>query len=132
MSALVCFTSPHGLLALPVAVVRGVVDHLDVVPLPAPAPVGVAGLLRPGREALPVLDVLGTDGRHLLLLSVGGRRFGLIAGEVTHVQKPAAGALGPSPAGPAGALIAGTLRTADGTVLVVDEHALAARLDRAS
>lgn len=128
MSALVCFTTPHGALALSVGVARGVIDHAGVIPLPEPVP-GIAGLLRPEREALPVLDVLGAAGRHVLLLSVAGRRFGLIAGEVTHVLRLGELTIGPPPDGPSGTLIAGTLRTVDGTVLVVDEHALVARLD---
>lgn len=126
MSAVVCFRTGYGTFGLPVAVVRGVIDHAGVVPLPEPRP-GVAGLLRPEREALPVLDVLGADGRHLLLLLVAGRRFALVAGEVTGVRRD--GEAAPPPAdGTLGPLLSGALRTAGGTVLLVDPAALAGRL----
>lgn len=130
MSAVVCFTTEHGTLGLPVSAVRGVVDRVELAPMPAPRP-GVAGLLRPDREALPVLDVFG-DGVHLLLLLVAGRRFGLIAGEVTGVVRTPEDAPEPMGAAAYGDLIAGTVRGDGQTILLVDEHALLSRLDGSS
>lgn len=128
MSAHVCFRSPHGLLAVPVARTRGVVDHEPLTPLPV-ARLGVAGVLRPEQEALVVLDVLGAGGAHILLLDEGGRRFGLLVEEVTDVLRISDETLSGPPPGQQEALLVATARTAAGTILLVDVAALARRLD---
>lgn len=129
MSAYVRFRSPHGVLGVPVTATRGVLDHGPLTPLPVPRP-GVAGVHdADGRAPLVVLDVLGPDGLHVLVLEDGGRHFGLIAEAVLDVVRVAEGAVGPPPAGQLDVLLSGIARTPAGTVLLVDVSALAQRLD---
>jgi chemotaxis signal transduction protein len=127
VKALVCFTSAHGPMAAPVEAVRAVLEHEELTPLPSARP-GVAGILRPETDALPVLDVLAPPGEHVLVLEAGGLRFGLCVTAVTDVIRVDDSAARPAPAGQDEPLVRGLVRTGDGNVQLVDLDGLAARL----
>jgi chemotaxis signal transduction protein len=86
---------------------------------------GVAGLVMDGDSALPVLSVLGSDGDRLLVLEVGGRRFGLLVEEVSGVAAVDEERLTPPPEGQATPLITGVLDSDQEVALVIDVGVLA-------
>jgi chemotaxis signal transduction protein len=110
--------------AVPVQDVRQVrvTDHLSLLPSGRE---GVAGLIRQGDVAMPVLSVLGSDGDRLLVLEVDGRRFGLLVEEVSGVADVDEQRLGPPPEGQAGTLVTGVLDLGQDMALVIDAGLLA-------
>lgn len=107
--------------------VRAVLEPHGIVALPDPRP-GVLGLLRPDREALPVLAPFGTQGAHVVVLDCGTRRFGLLVERVLGLTRVPDSAIGPPPEGQADALLRATADLPDGRILILDVERLAARL----
>lgn len=122
MTKVVRFRTGGGNYAVLVEHAREVRSADGLVPLPSPA-AGVVGMLRRGDEAVPVLDALGSGGRHVLVVESEGRVFGLVAEEVLGV-KPVGGIDAP-PRGQEHALVAGVVQEAGELVLVADVDALA-------
>lgn len=129
MKGYVLFRSGSARYAVRVSETRRVVPAAGLEPLPAPRP-GVAGLLRGEGEPLPVLEGLHPDTGQVLELDAGGRRFGLLVGEVTGVLRESAGELGPPPGGQQDAVIAGTVhdRPDGAPALLLDATVLGRRL----
>lgn len=126
MRALVVFRTPAGRYAVDVACTGGVVEVEQLQPLPDPLP-GVDGLLHVGGDVLPLLSVLGGPGAHAVVVESGGRRFALLAEEVTGVVKIRDDGVAPPPAGQDSAIVTGVV-TAAGDALLVDPAVLAERL----
>jgi chemotaxis signal transduction protein len=129
MRTIVRFRTSEGDYAVPVEEVSEVQSAAGLTPLPAPRP-GVAGLMRRGDDALPVLTVLGALGRHVVVIDKGARSFGLLVEEVTGVQQIDEARIGDPPPGQVRDLVAGVLNEDGGLVLLLDVDALAGRLDR--
>lgn len=127
MTKVVRFRTGTGTYAVPVEQAREVRAADGVVPLPSPG-AGVAGMLRRGDEAVPVLDVLGGGGRHVLVVESQGRVFGLVAEEVLGVET--VGRIDPAPPGQDHPLVAGVVQEADELLLVADVDALARTVAR--
>jgi purine-binding chemotaxis protein CheW len=127
MTTVVCFRAGETAYAVPVEDVREVraVDRLT--PLPEARP-GVVGLLTYRDRPLSVLDTLGSGSRQVLLLDRGERAFGLLVEEVTGVVTYD-GEIGDPPAGQAGNLVAGVIKTSEGMALLVDTAALDRQFD---
>ncbi|WP_205695537.1 chemotaxis protein CheW [Conexibacter sp. SYSU D00693] len=127
MRALVVVHQGEQRFALPAEATRAVLEPVGLVDLPSPRP-GVAGVLRPDRLGLPVLDVLAADGEHVVVLEAAGRRFGVLVGRVAEVVRVPDDALGPPPAGQAEPLVTASAQTIHGAVMVLDPERLAAVL----
>lgn len=123
MRSLVQFRTAQGQFAVPVEVAREVRPAKGLSPLPAPRP-GVAGVLLERDEALTVIDVLGSGSRHILVLVVGDRAFGLLVDEVLGVTRVADDAVGPPPPGQTTGIVAGVVNLPSGAMLLVDPAAL--------
>lgn len=139
----VVVATPHGRCALDVSVVLGVraVDAMDSFPVPRP---GVVGVLDHEGEALPVLSVLGSTGRHVVLAEApdpdgdhasdgadqrkAGFRFGLLVDQVVGVERFGDADIAPPPAGQDRAVIGGVHHAEDGLRLVLDVEVLSGRL----
>lgn len=122
MTKVVRFRTGTGTYAVPVEHAREVRSADDVVPLPSPG-AGVAGMVRRGDDAVPVLDALGAGGRHVLVVESEGRVFGLVAEEVLGVE--VVGRIDPAPPGQDHRLVSGVVHEADALLLVADVDALA-------
>jgi chemotaxis signal transduction protein len=132
MTTLVFFRCGDGRYAVPVHSTLGVRPPVGLVPLPRPAP-GVVGLL-PGDPPITVVSVLGRDatgGRgHVLLLTDGTRRGGLLVDAVTQVARVPTATLAGSPGGQALELIEGVVSVGGQMVLLADVGALLGETDR--
>lgn len=126
MTKVVRFRTGSGTYAVPVEQAREVRPADTVVPLPSPG-AGVAGMLRRGDEAVPVLDALGAGGRHVLVVESEGRVFGVVAEEVLGVE--AVGRIDPAPSGQDHPLVAGVVQEPDALLLIADVDALARTMD---
>jgi chemotaxis signal transduction protein len=81
-----------------------------------------------GRGALSVLSVLGSQGKHVLVVEDGALAFGLLVDEVVGVQTVDDAAIDEPPAGQDRAVVAGVV-TGDGSVmLLLDLEVLRGRL----
>ena len=135
LAGVVCFRAGGGSWAVDVASTRRVRPAASLVALPDPLP-GVVGLLEePDAPPLPVLDLAGTatekpTAQHVLELEAGGRRFGLLATEVTGVLRDERARVGPPPDGQDEPTVCGTVALEEGTALLIDPEALALRLRR--
>ena len=98
MSAIVRFRTPDGDFAVPVEQVTEVRLLDGLRPLPAPRE-GVAGLLANGDGSLTVLSILGSQGRHVMVVDDGDLTFGLLVDEVLGVQHVDESEINPPPAG---------------------------------
>jgi chemotaxis signal transduction protein len=127
VKTIVRFRTPHGDYAVPVEEVSEVRSAAGLTPLPAPRP-GVAGLMRSGDEALPVLTILAATGRHVVVIDRGARSFGLLVEEVTAVHEIDEASIGVSPSGQDRELVSGVLSDDDGLVLLLDVDAVAGKL----
>ncbi|HYF26683.1 MAG TPA: chemotaxis protein CheW [Baekduia sp.] len=123
MKAVLVLDAELGRFALDVLAARAVLEPHGLVALPSPRP-GVLGLLRPERHALPVLDRLGSTGRHVVVVETAGRRFGLLVGRVDGVEPVAADAVSPPPPGQDEPIVAGRVATAAETLLLLDPDVL--------
>jgi chemotaxis signal transduction protein len=121
------FRTAEGAYAVPVEQVREVRSAAGLVPLPAPLP-GVAGLMRLDTGALPVLAILGTRGRHIVVIDKGPLSFGLLVDEVTRVTQVDDAQIGAPPPGQDHPLVSGVLHGDEGLVMLLDVDALATRL----
>lgn len=121
---MVRFRAGSGRYALPAQDVREVRTGDGVSILPG-SRTGVAGLIKWDGVALPVLALFGPGRKRMLVVEAGGRRFGLLAEEVTGVVVVDERRLGPPPAGQDGELVAGVLDAGDDLVLVLDPVAIA-------
>ena len=126
MRTMVCFRTVDGRFALPIESTLSVRKIEGMVNLPAPRP-GVLGVL-PGDPPLSVLTSLGAGGDHVLIVVTQEMRYGLQVLEVLGVRRFEDDEMGPAPDGQQQGIISGTLGGADELTLVVDAHALAARL----
>ena len=122
MTTVVCFRAGGTEYAVPVENVREVRSRVGLLPLPTPRP-GVVGFLSDQGGALTVIAPLGAGQDHVLLLDHEDRAFGLLVDEVTGVLTTSA-EIGAPPAGQAGHLISGVLKTPESLVLLVDVGAL--------
>lgn len=131
MRTIVRFRTADGDYAIPVEQVSEVRSATELAPLPAPLP-GVAGLMRRGDGAVPVLAVLGPQGRHAVIIEKGTLSFGLLVEEVTGVLQIDEAHIGAPPPGQDRPLVSGVLKDEAGLglVLVLDVDALAGRLTR--
>jgi chemotaxis signal transduction protein len=129
----VAFRARGAAWAIEVEHVRRVHAEAEVVALPDPRP-GVEGVMAPtaGGEALPVLTMLQSAGRHLLEVDACGRRFALRVDEVLGVRRDVV--LSPAPDGQddelACAVVTGVGPSGD-AALLLDAEAVARRLSRA-
>ena len=97
--ALLLLRTPAGRCALRVEEAAGVRRHADLEALPGALPV-VAGVLREGGEALPVLAPFGPDGAHLVIVDAPPtERFALLVEEVEGVVRIDEDELAAAPAG---------------------------------
>jgi chemotaxis signal transduction protein len=126
---IVRFRTVEGDYAVPVEHVSKVLSASALTPLPAPRP-GVAGLMSRGDEALPVLEILGPSGRHVVVIDAGPVSFGLLVEEVTRIQHVDEARIDAPPSGQDRALVSGVLNDEPGLVLLLDVDALAAKLGR--
>jgi chemotaxis signal transduction protein len=126
MKTMVCFRTVDGRFALPIESTLSVRKIEGMVNLPAPRP-DVLGVL-PGDPPLSVLTSLGAGGDHVLIIVAQEMRYGLQVLEVLGVRRFEDDQMGPPPDGQEQGIISGTLGGADELTLVVDAHALAARL----
>jgi chemotaxis signal transduction protein len=127
MTTFVRFRTPKGECAIPVDQVREVRLATGLRPLPAPRE-GVVGLLPREDDALSVLAVLGSVGRHVMVVDDGTLEFGLLVDEVLGVQNVEDASIDQPPAGQDRAVVAGVV-SGDGTVmLVLDLEVLRGRL----
>lgn len=117
----------RGAYALPVEATSAVLEPIGLEPLPSPRP-GVLGLLRPQRHGLPVLDVLDTEGEHVVVVEAAGRRFGLLVAAVSGVVRVPPSAFGPAPEGQELRVVCARAATVHGSVLVLDPVVLAQQL----
>ena len=127
MSTIVRFRTSRGYYAVPVELVSEVRSAAGLTPLPAPRP-GVAGLMRRGDEALPVLAILDSSGRHVVVIDKGPLSFGLLVDEVTGVHQVDETLIGAPPPGQDRVLVSGVVNDEDGLVLLLDVDALAGKL----
>jgi chemotaxis signal transduction protein len=126
MIAMVRFRAAGASYAIPVSDVRQVRQAAEVSALPA-ARTGVAGVIRQGGAALPVLSILGGAPKQVLLLEAGGRGYGLLVEEVSTVTNVDERGFGPPPDGQDVGLVTGVLETDAELVLVMDAAALGTR-----
>ena len=127
MRTIVRFRTSDGDYAVFVEQVTEVQSAADLTPLPAPKP-GVAGLMRRGEDALPVLDLLGPVGRQVIVIDRGALSFGLLVDEVTGVHAIEDARIGAPPPGQDRGLVSGVLSDEGDLVLLLDVDALAGRL----
>lgn len=127
MSTVVRFRTSKGEYALSVELVSEVRSATALTPLPTPR-ADVAGLMRRGDEALPVLAVLDSSGRHVVVVDNGPLSFGLLVEEVTGVHQVDETRIGSPPPGQDGTLVSGVFHDEEGLVLLLDVDALAGRL----
>lgn len=128
MKTLVRFRTDRGLFAVPVDQTRAVYPADGIVPLPEPR-ADVAGVLARPEGALTVLTALGAGDRHVLVLDIADRPFGLLVEEVTGLQRVDDADIGPPPDGQASSIVVGVVAAAGDMVLLVDAAALARRLE---
>ena len=126
MIAMVRFRAAGGSYAVAVRDVRQVRQAAEVSALPS-ARAGVAGVIRQGGAALPVLSVLGGTAEQVLLLETGGRGYGLLVETVSAVTEVDERQLGPPPDGQDAGLVTGVLNAGPELVLVLDAAALSGR-----
>jgi chemotaxis signal transduction protein len=126
MKTMVCFRTCNGRFALAVESTLSVRNMDGMVHLPSPRE-GVVGVL-PGDPPLSVLSVLGAGGDHVLVVVADEVRYGLNVLEVIGVRRFDDGQIGPPPHGQLDGLISGTVSGGDELMLVIDAHAMAARL----
>lgn len=127
MRTIVRFRTAEGVYAVPVEQVSEVRSTTELARLPAPMP-GVAGLMRRGDGALPVLEILGSRGRHVVIIEKGPLSFGLLVEEVTGVFQVDEARIGEPPPGQDRPFVSGVLNDETGLVLFLDVDALAGRL----
>jgi chemotaxis signal transduction protein len=123
---MVCFVSAGAAYCLPVEAARAVLPARGVITLPAGRP-DVTGIL-PGNPPLSVLSVLGSGGRHILVIEADGKRFGLLVDAVSGLRRIDETDIRPAPDGQQRRLVSGTVDAGDGLILVADPAVLAERL----
>jgi chemotaxis signal transduction protein len=131
MNGVLRFRMGEGDWAIDVRNVRRIVAAGPLQPLPAPLP-GIIGLLAGAIDGppIPVLAPERPDeGRHVIVLEAGTRRFGLRVSEVTGVLRGEQVRMGPAPAGQDERLVTGTVETPTGSALLLDAYALSDRLE---
>ena len=126
MIAMVQFRAAGARYAIPVRDVLQVRQAAQMSALPA-ARAGVAGVIRQGGAALPVLSVLDGAGAQVLLLETGGRGYGLLVEAVSAIVEVDERQLGPPPEGQDGGLVTGVLDAGPELLLVLDAASLGAR-----
>jgi chemotaxis signal transduction protein len=126
MTTMMCFQAGGGRYCLAVQAARGVQRAERIVPLPGSA-TDVVGVIQ-GDPPLTVIAPLGAGGRQILVVEVGGKRFGLLVDVVTGLRQVAAGDIAAAPAGQRLDLISGTAESYGDLFLVVDPARLASRL----
>jgi chemotaxis signal transduction protein len=129
VTTIVRFRTASGDYALPVEAVDEVRFAADLTPLPTPQP-GVAGVMPRGDDVLTVLSILGSEGRHVIVVAHEGMTFGLLVDEVTGVHRVDDALIGPPPHGQDGESVTGVVVDASGIVLLLDVEALRMRLLR--
>ena len=126
MTTMVYFDAAGAQYCLPVQATRSVRTADGMITLPDPAP-DVTGII-PGDPPLTVISPLQSKGRHVLVIEVGGRTFGLLVDAVTGLKRIDDDDIRPAPPGQDRRLISGTVDTGGRLVLVADPTALAEQL----
>jgi chemotaxis signal transduction protein len=127
MTTVVRFRAPSGDYAIGVEHVSEVRSTADLTSLPEPRE-GVAGLMRRDGDALSVLSMLAPEGDHIVVVHVDQLSFGLLVEEVVGVHQVDEADLGPPPRGQDRVVVSGVFHDDETLVLVLDVHALAAKL----
>ena len=127
MTIVVRFRAENGDYAIPVERVSEVRAATGLMPLPAPR-AGVAGLMRRGDAALPVLATLDAAGRHVVIIDNGALSFGLLVGEVIGVQVVVDALVGAAPPGQGSPIGLGVIKDGPALTLLLDVDALAGQL----
>jgi chemotaxis signal transduction protein len=125
MRILVYFSAAARRYAIPVEATVAVRSADGLVPLPG-ASDGVVGMLA-GDPPLSVLDILGSDGRQVLVLETAGVRFGVLVDHVAGLRRVDEATIGASPRHDDG-LVTGVINDDAGLVLVTDPRVLAVAL----
>jgi chemotaxis signal transduction protein len=126
MVTMVCFYNVGTAYCLPVEDARAVLSSTGLVPLPA-AGRDVVGIIA-GDPPIAVISPLGTSGTQILVLAVAGKHFGLLVDAVTGLCKVDEAGIQPAPDGQERKLVSGTVDVDGQLVLVMDPHALRARV----
>jgi chemotaxis signal transduction protein len=127
MTTVVRFRAPTGDYAIGVEHVSEVRSAADITTMPEPRD-GVAGLMRRDGEALSVLSMLAPEGEHIVVIHVDQLSFGLLVEEVVGVHRVDDTDMGPPPPGQHRVVVSGVFHDDETLVLVLDVHALAAKL----
>ncbi len=98
MSTMIRFSADGGRWLAAVDDVLGVQGADGLRALPDPAP-GIAGVIDRDGTAVPVVQTLSSDGRHVLVVSHGDAIVGVLADEVSGVTDIDVDAIGARPAG---------------------------------
>ena len=99
MITVVRFRSRKGTCVIPMEHVLGVRLQAEVKPFPGQQ-ADVAGMIEWSGATIPVLSVLSSEGKHVLLLSAKGGPFGLLVDEVLGVVQLADSQVQPQADGP--------------------------------
>jgi chemotaxis signal transduction protein len=126
MKTLVYFSAAARRYAVPVEATVAVRSPAALVPLPS-ATDGVIGMLAED-PPLSVLDVLGSDGRQILVLEWRGVRFGLLVDHVAGLRRVDETTIGVGPAGLDRGLISGVINDDAGLIMIADPAGLAVAL----
>jgi chemotaxis signal transduction protein len=126
MKTLVYFSAAARRYAVPVEATVAVRSAAALVPLPS-ATDGVIGML-PEDPPLSVLDVLGSDGRQILVLESRGVRFGLLVEHVAGLRRVDETTIGAGPPGLDRGLITGVINDGAGVIMIADPAGLAVAL----
>ena len=98
MSTMIRFSADGGRWLAAVDDVLGVQGSDGLRALPDPAP-GIAGVIDRDGVAIPVVQTLSADGRHVLIVAHGDAVVGVLADEVSGVDDIDPDAIGDRPAG---------------------------------
>ena len=129
MMTMVRFRTNEGIFLAPVEGVLEVRKASEVMPLPGKKE-GVAGLIERNGQALTVLSTFGAGGAHVVLLSAGAHKFGLIASEVSGVVNVSELDIEPAPLGQTRPLVAGVVNARTGMELMLSVDALWGELQK--
>jgi len=126
MTTMVCFEAAGAAYCLPLDAARSVRTSDGLIALPDPAS-DVAGVI-PGDPPLTVISPLHANGRHIIVVEAGDKRFGLLVDVVTGLELVDDGDIRPAPDGQHRQLVRGTVHTDGRVVFVADPLALAVGL----
>jgi CheY-like chemotaxis protein/chemotaxis signal transduction protein len=127
VKTVVRFRARHGMCAIPMEYVVGVRRATEVRPFPGQRD-DVLGLIGLDGGTVPVLKVLSSEGRFVMLLKTAAGPCGLLVDEVVGVVRLADTQLQPPPAGRAEPLLEAVIRTDGDVDFLISADELARRL----